>query len=95
MYVVFGEDRDLCITVDYFTLGSWAVDINSRYKVNYKFNGNLSLNYSNDQVGEKGTPEYFQTRNFGVKWSHSQDSKAHPGMNFSASGNYQSPQPRR
>ena len=92
MYFVFGDYLDLSITGDYFTLGSWAVDINSRYKVNYKFNGNLSLNYSNDQVGEKGTPEYFQTRNFGVKWSHSQDSKAHPGMNFSASVNFQSPQ---
>lgn len=95
MYFVFGDYLDLSITGDYFTLGSWAVDINSRYKVNYKFNGNLSLNYSNDQVGEKGTPEFFQTRNFGVKWSHSQDSKAHPGMNFSASVNFQSPKNNR
>ena len=91
MYFVFGDHFDLSVTGDYYTLGSWGVDLNSRYKVNYKFNGSLSLNYSNDQTGEKGSPDFFQTRNFGVRWSHSQDSKAHPGTTFSASVNFQSP----
>ncbi len=91
MYFVFGDYLDLSVTGDYYTLGSWAVNVNSRYKVNYKCNGSFSMNYSNDQTGEKGTPEFFQTRNFGVKWTHSQDSKAHPGSTFSASVNFQSP----
>lgn len=91
MYFVFGDYLDLSVTGDYYTLGSWAIDVNSRYRVNYKFNGSLSLNFSNDQTGEKGTPEFFQTRNFGFKWSHSQDSKAHPGQTFSASVNFSSP----
>lgn len=91
MYFVFGDHLDLSVTGDYYTLGSWAVNVNSRYKVNYKFNGNFSLNYSNDQTGEKGTPDFFRTTNFGVKWSHSQDSKAHPGTTFSASVDFKSP----
>lgn len=91
MYFVFGDHFDLSVTGDYYTLGSWGIDINSRYKVNYKFNGSFSFNYSNDQTGEKGSPDFFQTRNFGVRWSHSQDSKAHPGTTFSASVNFQSP----
>lgn len=91
MYFVFGDYLDLSVTGDFYTLGSWAVDVNSRYKVNYKFNGSLSVNFSNDQTGEKGTPEFFQTRNFGFKWTHSQDSKAHPGQTFSASVNFSSP----
>ena len=91
MYFVFGDFLDLSVTGDYYTLGSWAVDVNSRYKVNYKYNGSLSLNYSYDQTGEKNTPEFFSTANFGLKWSHSQDSKAHPGTTFSASVNFQSP----
>ncbi len=95
MYFVFGDYLDLSVTGDYFTLGSWAVNVNSRYKVNYKFNGTFAVNYSNDQTGEKGTSEFFQTRNFGVKWSHSQDSKAHPGSTFSASVNFQSPSNNR
>ncbi|MCR4824940.1 MAG: hypothetical protein K5849_06255 [Bacteroidales bacterium] len=95
MYFVFGDHFDLSLTGSYYTLGSWGFDVNSRYKVNYKFNGSLSLNFSNDQTGEKGTPEFYQTRNFGLRWSHTQDSKAHPGTTFSASVNFQSPSNNR
>ena len=91
MYFVFGDYFDLSLTGDIYTLGSWSVDVNSRYKVNYKFNGNFALTYSVDQTGEKGSPDFFQSKNFGVRWSHQQDSKAHPGTTFSASVNFSSP----
>ena len=91
MYFVLGEYFDLSLTGSYFTLGSYALDINSRYKVNYKFNGRFSLTYSNDQTGEKGSADFKQSKNFGLKWSHTQDSKAHPGTTFSASVNFSSP----
>lgn len=91
MYFVFGDYIDLSVTGDYFTRGSWALNVNSRYKVNYKCNGNVSINYSYDQTGDKGEPDFFSTSNFGVKWSHQQDSKAHPGATFSASVNFSSP----
>ncbi len=95
MYFVFGDYLDLSLTGSYYTLGSWSVDVNSRYKVNYKFNGNLSLTYSNDQTGERGSTDFFQSRNFAVRWSHSQDSKMHPGSTFSASVNFSSPSNNR
>ncbi len=91
LYFVIGEYFDIAVTTDIYTLGSWAVDLNSRYKVNYKCNGNFSLTYSNDQTGEKGSSDFFQTRNFGVRWTHSQDAKARPGTSFSASVNFSSP----
>ena len=91
MYFVIGDYFDLSLTGSYFTLGSYAVDINSRYRVNYKFNGNFSLTYSNDQTGEKGSADFRQSKNFGLRWSHTQDSKAHPGTTFSASVNFSSP----
>jgi len=92
MYFVLGDHFDLSVTGDYYTLGSWAIDVNSRYKVNYKFTGNLSLTYSYDQTGDKDVPgDFFSSTNFGFKWSHSQDSKAHPGTSFSASVNLSTP----
>lgn len=91
MYFVFGDYLDLSVTGDYYTLGSWALDINSRYKINYKANGSFALTLSNDKTGEKGAPDYYESGNFGVKWTHSQDSKAHPGTSFSASVNFSSP----
>ena len=91
MYFVIGDYFDLSLTGSYYTLGSWSADVNSRYKVNYKFNGNLSVNFSNDQTGEKGSADFVQSQNFGFRWSHSQDAKAHPGSSFSASVNFSSP----
>ncbi len=91
MYFVFGDYLDLSVTGDYYTLGSWALDVNSRYKINYKANGSFSLTVSRDITGEKGAPDYYESGNFGVRWQHSQDSKAHPGTTFSASVNFSSP----
>ena len=91
MYFVFGDYLDLSVTGDLFTLGSWAIDINSRYRVNYKFNGSFSMNYSDDITGERGSADFNESTNFGVRWSHSQDSKAHPGTSFTASVNFSSP----
>lgn len=91
VYLVMGDYFDIALTGDIYTLGSWQFDATSRYKVNYKFNGSFGLTYSNDQTGEKGSTDFFQTRNFSVKWSHSQDPKARPGTSFSASVNFSSP----
>ena len=91
LYFVIGDYFDIALTGDIYTLGSWAIDLNSRYKVNYKCNGSFSLTYSNDQIGEKGSADFQQLRNFGVKWSHSQDAKARPGTSFTASVNFSSP----
>lgn len=91
LYFVIGDYFDIAVTGDIYTLGSWALDFNSRYKVNYKFNGNFSVTFSNDQSGEKGSSDFRQSRNFGVRWTHSQDAKARPGTSFSASVNFSSP----
>ena len=95
MYFVFGDYLDLSVTGDLYSLGSWAVDVNSRYKFNYRANGNLSLTYSNDQTGEKGSPDFNKSGNFGIRWTHSQDPKSHPGSTFSASVNFSSPSNNR
>ena len=95
MYFVFGDFFDLSMTGDYYTLGSWAVNLNSRYMVKYKFNGNFGFTYSHDQTGEPETPEFQEFSNFSLKWSHTQDPKAHPGTSFSASVNFSSPSNNR
>lgn len=91
MYFVIGDYLDFSITGDVYTLGSWSVNVNSRYRFNYKCTGNIGLTYSNDQTGEKGSSDFNQMRNFAIRWSHQQDSKARPGTTFSASVNFSSP----
>ncbi len=90
-YFVFGEHFDLSATADVYSLGSWGIQLNSRYTKRYKYNGGFSLNYSSDKSGDKDSPDYFETTNFSVQWNHSQDPKARPGTSFRASVNFSSP----
>ena len=90
-YFVFSDHFDVAATGDVYTMGSWAGQLNARYNKRYKYNGNFSLAYQNDQTGEKGQPDFFQTKNFSMQWSHSMDSKARPGTSFRASVNFSSP----
>ena len=92
---VIGDYADIALTGDIYSYGSWAVRLTSRYKLRYKFDGSLSINYSDDITGERGTPSFSESRNFGVNWSHAQDSKAHPGTSFRASVNFSSPSNNR
>ncbi len=91
IYLPIGDYADVSLTGNYYTLGSWGLNFNSRYKWNYHFTGNVSLTYSYDQVGIKGEPDFNASTNFRVGWTHSQDSKARPGTSFSASVNFSSP----
>lgn len=94
-YFVLGDHMDLSATADFYTMGSWAAQVNSRYSKRYKFSGDLSASYSVDQTGEKDSPDFFQSKNFSFRWSHSQDSKARPGTSFRASVNFSSPSNNR
>ena len=90
-YFVLGDYFDVALTGSLYSKGSWSANMSTRYKVRYKFNGTFDLTYSNDQTGERGSADFFQTKNFSVRWSHSQDSKARPGTSFRASVNFSSP----
>lgn len=90
-YFVFGDHFDVATTGDIYSMGSWAAQVNARYNKRYKYSGNLNFSYQNDQTGERGQPDFFQTKNFSMQWSHSMDSKARPGTTFRASVNFSSP----
>ena len=92
---VIGDYLDLALTGDIYTYGSWASRLTSRYKKRYAFDGSIAINYSNDITGERGTPSFSQSKNFGVTWNHAQDAKARPGTSFRASVNFSSPSNNR
>ena len=60
----------------------------SSYRKRYKFNGSLDFSYITTITGDKGSPDYQKQNNFQLIWSHTQDAKANPNMNFSASVNF-------
>lgn len=90
-YFVLGNNLDLSVTSDVYSMGSWSLQLNSRYKKRYKYDGLFSLTMSNNQTGEKDGPDFVQSRDFALQWNHTQDSKSRPGTTFSASVNFSSP----
>ena len=87
-YFAINDNVDLALTGEIYTKGSWGLNAQSTYAKRYKFSGNFSLSYLKTIYGEKGSPDHSTQTNFQVLWSHSQDSKANPNMNLSASVNF-------
>ena len=89
-YFAGGEKMDLTFKGDIYSKGSWKASTTSRYKKRYKFNGSVGLTVANNIYGEKDIDDNDPQRDFSIRWSHSQDSKAHPYRNFSANVNFSS-----
>ncbi|MCQ2346347.1 MAG: LPS-assembly protein LptD [Paludibacteraceae bacterium] len=87
-YFALCDYADLEITGDIYTKGTWAIYAKSRYTKRYKFNGNINLNYRTDVTSERDLPDYTKATNFSIQWTHTQDAKANPYNNFSASVNF-------
>ncbi|MEL0009906.1 MAG: putative LPS assembly protein LptD, partial [Flammeovirgaceae bacterium] len=87
-YLPISEYIDLTILGDYYTNGSYGFNINSQYRKNYRYNGNLSLRYENLINGERGLPNYSKSTVYNIRWSHSKDPKSSPYSSFSASVNF-------
>ncbi len=86
-YFGIGDVVDFALTGDIYTLGSWGTKLVSNYANRYRFNGNVSVSYSEIKTSEKELPDYNLFKDFFIRWNHRQDSKARPGSNFSANVN--------
>ncbi len=87
-YLALSKHFDLALTGEIYSRGSWGVAAQSNYAKRYKFRGNFNINYLTTITGSKGDPDYSKMHNFQVMWHHTQDSKANPNINFSASVNF-------
>ena len=86
-YWAINEHYDLQVLGDIYTRGSWAVKPIFRYNQRYKHNGSLALGFAVNKIGTEGAADYDKSTDFKVKWTHKQDTKAHPRHQFSADVN--------
>ncbi len=86
-YFGLGEHVDMELTGDIYSLGSWAAHAYSRYANRYHYNGSVAFNYSIIKQSEKELPDYSRSKEFFIRWNHSQDAKARPSSVFSANVN--------
>ncbi len=88
-YFAFSDYADLAVKGDVYSKGSWQIGATSKYKVRYKFGGNVNLGYSKIVTNE-GLENASESNQYRVVWSHTQDPKARPNSNFSANVNFTS-----
>ncbi|MNV19904.1 hypothetical protein D3C71_1107850 [compost metagenome] len=86
--MAFNDYWDSEIRGSLYSKGSWEASINTRYTVNYKFNGGFNIRYANTKTGIEGTSNYGSNKDFNVTWNHTQRQEANPGTSFSASVNF-------
>ncbi|MBQ3710204.1 MAG: LPS-assembly protein LptD [Bacteroidales bacterium] len=86
-YWAINEHYDFQLLGDIYTRGSWALKPTFRYNQRYKHNGSLALGFAVNKIGDEGAADYDKSTDFKIKWTHKQDSKAHPRHNFSADVN--------
>ena len=86
-YTPLGDKLDLTVTGDIYFKGTYGLHVTSNYKSIYKHNGSIGLHWSDRIVETRGVNN--STQSFSVRWSHTQDRRAHPTRSFTASVNLQ------
>ncbi|MGA1378662.1 MAG: putative LPS assembly protein LptD [Chitinophagaceae bacterium] len=86
-YKVINDHWDVKWGADLFSYGEWATSIGASYRTRYRYNGGLAFNFRSSKQNFKGDPDFSSSKVFNISWSHSVDSRARPGVTFSANVN--------
>lgn len=85
-YWAVSDHMDLRFTGDIYTNGTWGARVGSIYRRRYKYSGSFNLRYYLNKSGEKGV-DLTKSTDYALTWSHNQDAKANPYINYGASVN--------
>ena len=86
-YKVLSDYWDIILKTNIYSYGGWTLNVNPNYTKRYRYTGRISFDVQNFKTNFKGDPDYSRNRSYHIAWSHSTDSKARPGVTFSASVN--------
>ena len=86
-YQQLGQRADLSLTGDIYSRGSWALRAATRYRVRYRYSGNLLLDHSTLLNSDPEFPDFSRQRNFRLTWNHQVEPGASLTERFTASVN--------
>lgn len=88
-YWGISDKTQMTIRGDIYANGSWNLNTLNEYKVLYKASGAVKLSYSRFNNGDRDVPrEFNQQVAYQVNWSHTQDNKSNPTIQFGANVNF-------
>ena len=86
-YKILSPNWDVIFRGTLYSYGGWSGSVNPRYYKRYRYQGNMGFNIQRFKTNFKGDPDFVSSQTVNVTWSHSSDSKARPGVSFSANVN--------
>lgn len=86
-YKVINDYWDVMLQTNIYSYGSWNIIATPSYRKRYRYNGRLNINIQNTKQNFKGDFDYVKNKSFNIGWNHSSDSRARPGVSFSANVN--------
>lgn len=87
-YWAINDYADLKLLGSIYANSTWGLGMESNYKVRYRFNGRLNLDYFREVMElEEGLETTFR-QDLRMTWRHNQDPKANPYSRFSANVNF-------
>lgn len=86
-YKVINDYWDVTFMGSIYSYGGWTFNVSPNYYKRYRYTGRLSFDMQTFKSHFKGDPDYLKNTSYRIMWSHSTDSKARPGVTFSASVN--------
>ena len=87
-YKVINDYFDMTFRTDLYSYGGWAAYFTPTYRVRYRYSGQFNITVQNTKLlSSAGADAFTTSKTFSFNWSHSMDSKARPGTNFSANVN--------
>ena len=90
-YKVLSDNFDVVLRANLYSYGGWNLFLTPEYRVRYRYSGRLNLTLQKTRIlSSSGKQEFDDTKTWSLSWSHTVDSKAHPGQNFSANVNLMS-----
>ncbi|HEX8315747.1 MAG TPA: putative LPS assembly protein LptD [Flavisolibacter sp.] len=86
-YHVLNDYVDVTVRANIYSYGGYNLNITPQYRKRYRYNGLFNFSYNRTKFNFKGDPDYQLIKAFQINWSHSMDSRANPGVSFSANVN--------
>lgn len=86
-YKILGPTWDVVARGTIYSYGGWAANVNPRYFKKYHYQGSVNLSMQRTKIGFKGDPDYSVVKTTFLQWSHNADTKARPGVTFTANIN--------
>jgi hypothetical protein len=84
LYLALSDYLDMTLLGTIYSRGTWGVSLTAGYRKRYKYNGSLYAQYYRNTVKDGSETERAGSRDFKIRWTHTQDPKANPTRSFSA-----------